>query len=349
MSASRTPIFAHSTRKTATMPAARLAVVVAVMVAVVVTRAVFPTGAMATDASASEALAAHAHAGEAHAFHGSGESKEGRVRLSDAELAEFGVTLSVAGPGPLERSVELPGVVRPNEDRVAHIVPRFPGIVLDVRANIGESVSAGQVLAVVESSESLTAYDLTTLIDGTIIAKHITRGESVTRETQTFVVTDLSSVWIEIDVYQRDLDKVRAGQPVLVSRGHQAAEQAGRIGYVSPVLDEDTRTAHARVVLSNLEGQWRPGMFVVARVIVAVDSVDVRVPTSAVQRVDGIDTVFVQTPEGFEPRPVGIGRRNGRHVEIESGLTAGEHYASDGAYILKAERERDELDSGHHH
>jgi cobalt-zinc-cadmium efflux system membrane fusion protein len=139
--------------------------------------------------SAGQASARLAEQGDAEEHH-----DDGLVALTAAEIEEFGVGIAPAGSALIERFIELPGVVRANEDRLAHIVPRFAGIVTDVRKHIGDRVKSGETLAVIESSQSLSPYALETLLSGVIIEKHVTRGEAVTPESQAFVVADLTSV-----------------------------------------------------------------------------------------------------------------------------------------------------------
>ena len=270
------------------------------------------------------------------------------VRLDAATLEEFGVELAVAGPGWIEKTVSLPAEVRPNQDRLAHIAPRFPGIAREVRAKIGDRVKPGQVLAVIES-EALAPFALKTLIEGVVIAKHITRGEPVSREQAAFVVANLSDVWIDISVYQKDLAVLRNGQPVVVSAGHGREKAEGRISYIAPVVDEETRTAVARVVLPNPEGVWRPGLFVTTRVEVTREQVPLAVPKSALEVLDERHVVFVEDEEGFAPRPVALGRRGDQHVEIRTGLAPGDRYVARGGFTLKAELQRGEFTGGHGH
>lgn len=268
--------------------------------------------------------------------HGHHDDAGGHVRLSPEQLREFDVVVSTAGPGTVDLGVDLPGAVQPNGDELAHIVPRFPGIVREVRKTIGDVVRAGDVLAVIESSESLAPYPLTTLIGGTVIEKHLTRGEAVDREKQAFVIADLSSVWVDCSVFQKDLDRVAVGNRVRVSAGPDGPEAEGALSYVTPVLDQPTRTATARVVLENQSGRWRPGMFVTVRVLAPVHVV-VAVPQAAIQSVANERVVFVETAEGFQTRAVRVGRSAAQTVEILSGLAAGDRYISSNAFLAKAE------------
>jgi len=272
------------------------------------------------------------------------------VTLRDEEIAEFGIELATAGPGTIETHVTVPGEVRANADRLAHIVPRYSGIVTDVLVQTGDRVEKGQILAIVEGDESLAPFEVKTLIAGTVIEKHITLGEAVSRDRDTFVIADLSTVWVDLTVYQRDLSRVREGQPVRVFVGHEAQPDAGTIGYVTPIVDETTRTATARVVLPNPAGRWRPGMFVQGRIVVERAPVAVAVPRTALHEWEGETVVFVDTGEGFVPRPVRPGRAGEEIVELVRGLAPGERYVSRGGFTIKSELGRESLGhAGHEH
>jgi len=271
------------------------------------------------------------------------------VHLSQDELEEFGIEIETAGPGIIESRLQLPGEVRPNADRVAHIVPRYNGIVVEVHADIGDRVERGQVLAVIEGDESLAPFEVKTLISGTVIGKHITLGEAVSRDTDTFVIAGLSTVWVDLTLYQRDLGRVKPGLEARVYMGHDAARDSGRIAYVAPVVDERTRTATARMVLANDGGRWLPGMFVTVDVRVERTPVAVAVPRAAVHTLADSVVVFVETGEGFAPRAVTPGRGNETHVEIVSGLSPGDRYVGRGGFTLKAELGKNSFGHGHGH
>ncbi|MBX3026773.1 efflux RND transporter periplasmic adaptor subunit [bacterium] len=260
-----------------------------------------------------------------------------------ADFERFGVRFASAGPGMVDTGVELPGEVRPNAERTAHVAAQFAGRVREVRVRVGDAVRAGQTLAIVES-DTLAPYPLTTAFDGTVIDQHVTPGETVGPGAPAFVVADLATVWVEINVYQKDLAAVRIGERVRVLGGHGVGEADGAVSFISPVLDQATRTAIARVVLANATGLWRPGLFVTAHVLDPQPAAVV-VPRSAVQRMGGAPVVFVVDGDRVEPRPVRLGRSGRQRVEIVDGLAAGTRYAEDGTFLLKAELEADE--SGH--
>ncbi len=277
------------------------------------------------------------------------EHEEGLVQISTEELQEFDIELATTGPGELEVHRDLTGEIVIDPDRLAHIVPRFPGVVKEVRKKIGDRVKKGEVIAIIESNESLSPYEVRSLIDGTVIDMHMTRGEVIEDAEHAVVVADLSHVWANLSVYQKDLPYIRVGQSVMISAGPGTPEVRGTISYVSPVVDEETRTAIARVVLPNPNGRWRPGLFVKARVVVDKIPVNVLVPKTAIEMLEERPVVFVQTPEGFKPETVVLGRSNETHVEIVGGLSPGQRYVARNGFTLKAELGKSAFGGGHGH
>lgn len=275
------------------------------------------------------------------------EREEAAGSFSIADFEKSGVRLATAGPGEVDIGVDLPGEVRPNGDRIAHLGPRFPGIVREVRKQVGDRVRAGETLAVVES-ESLSPFELKAAFDGTVIDKHISPGETVTREDTAFIVADLSTVWVTIGIYQSALPQVAVGQPVVLSAIHGSLEATGTVSYITPVVDQATRTASARVVLPNPDGAWRPGLFVTATVYNPRPAAIV-IPRRAIQTLEQRPVVFVVEDDRFEARSVTIGRTGRSRVEIVDGLEPGERFAEERSFLVKAELAKGEGGHAHEH
>ncbi|PLX99249.1 MAG: efflux transporter periplasmic adaptor subunit [Desulfuromonas sp.] len=194
-----------------------------------------------------------------------------------------------------------------------------------------------------------TRYEMKAPFAGIVIQKHISLGEVLEENAEAFILADLDTVWVDMQVYQKDLAAIRKGQAVVVQVGHGVPVARGVIGFVGPMLGEETRTALARVELDNTSGDYRPGMFVTARVAVAKTPVKVAVEKTALQTMEGKTVVFVKTTDGFEPRPIEIGRQNTVNLEVVSGLKAGETYAAKGAFTLKAQLSKGAFGDGHNH
>jgi membrane fusion protein, heavy metal efflux system len=254
----------------------------------------------------------------------------------------FGVTVAAAGPGTVDLGIELPGEVRPNADRTAHLAPRFAGQAREVRADIGQRVHSGDVLAVIVS-DTLAPFELRSPIDGVIVDRHLVTGETVNPGAPVFVVADLSSVWIDVNVYQKDLPDVRPGQPVRINAGYGIADAETTINYVSPVLDQGTRTAIARAVVANPDGAWKPGLFVTALVLRPAN-VPIAVPRTALQMRAGLPLLFVVEGDHFVARAVRLGRLGRTVAEVTAGLSAGERYAATNSFLVKAELEKGEAE-----
>jgi len=276
-------------------------------------------------------------------------TSERLVRLSPEDLREFDIGVETAVSGKLTMTAKLPGEITYNADHLAHIAPRFPGMVKEVRKQLGDHVQKGEVLALIESSESLSPYEVISLIEGTVVEKHATVGEVVKDDAEIYQVADLNTVWLNLTVYQKDLSAIRVGQPVTVSVGTGMSDVKGTISYISPTVDEHTRTARARAVLSNRDGALRPGLFVTADVVVSTHNVPVLVPRTALQTIDDQVSVFVKTSEGFQPKSVITGRSNDTNAEIISGLAAGQQYVAKGAFTLKAQLSKGAFGDGHNH
>ena len=198
--------------------------------------------------------------------------------------------------------------------------------------------------------QPFTRYEVIAPIDGTVIKKHVVLGEAVKDDSLLYVVADLSTVWVDLSVYPKDLPFVSEGQEVTISAGRGIPDARGRISYVGPVVGEETRTAVARVVLPNPKGKWRPGLFVTGNI--AVDDIPVKlmVPRTALQTVEGVTSIFIEAGKDlFRPVPVVTGRTNETHVEIVDGLEQGQRYVSKGAFTLKAQLSKAEFGEGHTH
>lgn len=361
-----------------------------------------------------------------------GHEEEHVVHLTPGQLAQNGIRIATAGPGKLATTLNLPGQVFINSDRLVHVVPRVAGVVREVRKSLGDRVKAGEVLAVTDSRElaearaaylaarersalalttfqrkealwqdqiasrqsyqeakqalavarieehtaeqrllaigvsaqelqeltrhtleslhpheALGRYDIAAPFAGTILERHIALGEAVEPNTTIFLLGDLNTVWADLNVYPKDLPQVRIGQTVTIGVGGDGPEAQGRIIHVQPLVSEETRRTFARVELDNRDGRWQPGLFVTGRLQTGAVEVPLRAARSALQGVKGETVVFVQEGEGFEPRPVTVGRGDDGHVEIVAGLKAGERYAEDGGFILKAELEKGEAEHEH--
>jgi len=173
---------------------------------------------------------------------------------------------------------------------------------------------------------------------GVITAADVAPGEAVDTTRELFTVTDLSTVWVVGDVYQRDIAAVRTGQDAHLSVETYPGERfAGRVTFVSDVLDPTTRTAKVRVEVPNRDGRLKLGMFVSVQLPTAAERQALVIPISALQDIDGESVVFVQTSDTtFQKRAVQTGPAVAGFAPVLTGLQAGDRIVTDGAFMLKS-------------
>ena len=274
--------------------------------------------------------------GHGHGPGGEEELPEGVVELGDAKVKAAGIALGKAGAKVLREELQLNGIVQANQEAVVQVSPRFPGVVRTLAKRLGDEVKKGDLLAVVESNQSLTTYELRAPIAGVITERQASLGEYVSEQKPAFVVTDLSTLWVDFSVYRRDLVKVSVGESVRIDPEDGGEPVEAKISYMSPIGAADTQSAVARAVIQN-DGRFRPGLFATGAVATAEQPIPVAVSLDAIQSLEGRDVVFVREGDRFAARDVTLGRRDSAIVEILNGLKAGEPYASKNSFVVKAE------------
>lgn len=351
----------------------------------------------------------HGH-GEAkgHAAEEHNEEEEKKIVFTDAQIQAAGMAIESAGAARIKTTLQLPGEIKFNEDRTAHVVPRVAGVVESVPANLGQEVKRGQVLAVLSSptlseqrselrsaerrlelarttyqrekklweekisaqqdylqaeqamqeaqiavananqkllalgaapaSSALGRYELRAPFDGMVVEKHISLGESVKEDASVFTISDLSTVWAEISVAANNLNLVRIGEPVTIRSTAFEQAASGTVSYVGSLIGAQTRTATARVTVTNPQRIWRPGLFVNVELVSSEAEAAVTVSADAVQAVEDKPTVFLKVPGGFMPQQVQTGRSDGRRIEVLGGLKPGTAHAASGSFVVKSQQ-----------
>jgi len=343
----------------------------------------------------------------------------GAISLGDSEIEAAGIALAAAEGGAISHRIVVPGTIVPNTDRIAHVAVKLSGTLAELRKKIGDTVTAGEVLAVLESREvadakseylaakltnelqqdlyerdkalwdkkisteqqflrsrnqaahakmrndiarqklfalglseaeiaglpdepetSLRRQEVRAPISGRVVERKVELGVAVGRdnlETELFVIADLDLAWVEFAVGPDDLPLVREGQSVTVSARNIAGKAEGKVVFISPMMDKETRSARVTAEIANPDSIWRAGSFVTGAIAFEQKSVSLAVPTTAIQTMGSEQVVFVRTPEGFAKRPLVLGRSDDRIIEVVSGLRPGEIIAVSNTFALKAE------------
>ena len=174
---------------------------------------------------------------------------------------------------------------------------------------------------------------------GVVLEKNVVEGQRIMAGDALYRVADLSIVWLEGEVFERDLAMVRAGQAVNAEfEALPGQTRLGRISYIYPTLNPETRTARVRVEMPNPGYALKPGMYGTIRIRSIAQGMTVLVPRSAVLRTGERDLVFVRMQDGMlEPRDVTLGAASDDRVQVLRGLTAGETVVASATFLVDAE------------
>jgi cobalt-zinc-cadmium efflux system membrane fusion protein len=183
---------------------------------------------------------------------------------------------------------------------------------------------------------NLTAtFSLTSPIDGIVVERNATIGATVGTDANVFKIIDISHVWIDANVFEKDLERVRTGQEVkLTVPAFPGSTFSGRVIFVASVVDPDTRSVKVRTEVPNPDGRLKPDMFANVEIVTEMNRTAISVPESAVLDDGGKSVVFVAENSGYQKRVVTAGIRGNNRVEIIDGLRAGDQVVTKGNYLL---------------
>jgi len=328
----------------------------------------------------------------------------------------IGLTLEEVRPTVLVVSVTAPSKVRADQDRVALVGPTIEGRISQVFASWGDRVTAGQVLAYLESVEvgqvkaayfqaqaalglaeanlerkrrlfedeivpqkdlleaeaeytAVTAaadaaekalhvigfteeevaglsesHDLTAImpviapISGTIVDRQAVVGALAEPSSELFTIIELSTLWVDAEVYEKDLDKIRLGQRVeILVAAHPGEVFYGRVKYIGDSLDDERRTTIVRTTVDNRDGRLKPGMFATSRIIVTERDSAIVLPEGAVLEQNGRSVVVVEENARYKLKEVSPGIARDGMIEILVGLEIGERVVTRGHNQIAAE------------
>ncbi len=195
----------------------------------------------------------------------------------------------------------------------------------------------------------VSGFVVTAPFAGTVIEKKATLGGLASPAEPIYTIADLSRVWIQADLPESALAKVRVGARASVTvPAYPQQTFEGRVSHIGAGVDKETRTVSARIEVANQDRRLKPEMFATANIEVAGDSRGVlSLPDEAIVLMQGQPTVFVFEQGAYAMRVVEPGERAGGRTVLKSGIKPGEQVVTSGAYALKARKLKSQLGHGH--
>lgn len=264
------------------------------------------------------------------------DSHEGRVEIEAAMAEKAGIRAAEARSGKIRQVTTLYGKTTADPTKVSRIRARFAGPVTGVSVNIGDRVKAGQLIAEIESNESLQKYPLEAPFDGIVISKNVSIGDYAGDQV-LFTLANYERLWAELQVFPGRSNLIAPGQKVWLEADGRRAESA----IDSLVPGESVQPfVIARVPIDNRDGRWSPGLLVEGKVTVDELDVPLAVDNRGLQPFRDWTVVFVNVGDAYEIRPLELGRSDGRFTEVLSGLKPGDRYVVENSYLIKADIEK---------
>ena len=218
------------------------------------------------------------------------------------------------------------------------------------RAVLRAAAEKLQMLGASPRSESVSVFPLTAPFAGTVIEKKAVLGEMAQPDKPLFTIADLSVLWIEANLMEKDLARIKVGDAAVVTVSALPGERiAGKLTYIGSTLDKETRTIRGRIEVRNADGRLKPEMFATAAIQTSSRTKAIVLPEEAVVLISAQPTVFVEDSDGFEPRLVKLGERLQGRIVITSGLQPNDLVVVAGTFALKARSLKSQIGEGHAH
>ena len=196
-------------------------------------------------------------------------------------------------------------------------------------------LSSSTIDSLPKKPDLAAVFSLNSPIAGTVIERNATVGASVGTDSNLFKIIDLSRVWIDANVFEKDLAHVRMGQEVKVNLpALPGSTYTGRVILIDSVVDPETRTIKVRTEVANPDSRLKPDMFANVEIVTDLNRSAISIPQTAVLNDGGKTVVFVAEGNGYQKREVHTGIQNGDRLEIVEGLSAGEKVVVKGNYLL---------------
>tara|TARA_R110002049_G_scaffold172594_6_gene339390 strand:- start:117 stop:1355 length:1239 start_codon:yes stop_codon:yes gene_type:complete len=266
-------------------------------------------------------------------------SPEGQTKIGASAAKDGGIEIETVGPQSISDIREVEGVVQLDPAATSEIRAQFPGKVMQVTKAVGDYVKKGQLLARIESSESLQIYPVYSPVSGVVAERNANVG-NVAYDQPIYVITDPSSTSVVFNIFPRDLGTIRPGQKIIIETldGKPVADSV--LGGYLAEGNVAAGTAQVRASLPNRDGRWRPGIALHGRVMVNAVTVPLAVRTEALQPFRDFTVVYANFGEVYEVRMLELGRKSSEWTEVLGGIKPGTKYAAKGSFLIRQDIEK---------
>lgn len=279
------------------------------------------------------------------------EEGHGKVYLKKEVQDSIGLSVTPVQRKKIISYLEVYGTIAQDTENTTHILSDAPGILKSFKAVEGDTVEEKAPIAVIETQNN-GIREIFSPAHGIVVARYVKEGERVDALTSIATISNPDLLRASFDLYEKDLARVRLGQKTIVtSAAYPGKKFTGKVVFISPRVDDVTRTVKIRADIENAEHLLKFGMFVTGKIAGESEQEFLAVPQEAVQTLDGSKAVFVRTSaDVFETREIKTGLETVEEAAVLEGLKEGEEIAVKGSFILKSELMKEELgEEGHSH
>lgn len=276
--------------------------------------------------------------------------EENIIKISPQMVKDNNIEILVAGKKNIQITRDVLGKIVPNANKTIYIYPRYSGIIKSLTKYLGDHVRKNELLATVESNQTLQIFSIKSPFSGFVVRKEANVGEHIKEGSPIYQIADLSTVWVDLFIYRKNAQLIKKGQKVYMTQnGHINKNASSIISYVSPLGVEHNQTMLARAVLPNKTNpiRWLPGLYVDATITIEERVVPVAVKSSAIQTIEGKKVIFVQDGNAFKPVEFKIGIQGKEFTQILKGITNGQKYVGNNSFLLKAQLEKESASHSH--
>ncbi len=275
----------------------------------------------------------HGHKDEHKDEHkGEHGEEEGHVEITKTDAQKAGIINVTASAGQIKKMTTVYGRTVIDSNAMSQVSARFPGLITKLTVNVGDVVKAGENIAQVESSDSLTRYNITAPISGVVTKRHANPGE-LANQQPLLTVENYKQLWVEYKIFPSQRPTINTGQQVTISSTVATTQSS----IMHLMANQNQPFLTARVPLDNSTGLWAPGQMLTGSIVTSQADVSLVIDNRAFQEIEGKNIIFVTNKGGYETRELQLGQTDGQFSQVISGLKAGEQYALINSYLLKAD------------